>query len=116
MPTKKELAKEYAQRLRGKRDSSLHDEFAKILDDIEKLVYESNNEPLTKQFKVSLLNEIKKYLRKTRLVKKAEILDEAQESERFAQSLNAIEEYIKPAIDVIEAEVQTLNQEIEAEV
>lgn len=59
MPTIKELAQEYANRIRS---ANSQQEVQRVLDEINRLVYEENQKPISSETKESLLERLMEIL------------------------------------------------------
>ncbi len=60
MPTQTELAVEFAERIRS---ASSQWEVKQVLSEIDRLVYEADRRPVSREYKVSLLEQIVEILR-----------------------------------------------------
>ncbi len=102
--TKQDLIKSYSNRLIGISDGKqVKNETIRIIDELNSLSYKSNSKPLSKEFKSEVLQKVLENIKQPIFIK------EAQESEYFLSSVSATMEYLKPAIEIIQNEVETLN-------
>ncbi|MFA7689310.1 MAG: hypothetical protein WCX96_04420 [Bacilli bacterium] len=78
-----------------------------IIEDMNKLVYNDNKTLISNEDKVIMLNQLIDALKKCRLIK------EAQESEYFLGSVIDVMNYLKPAKEILEKEIERIETTIE---
>ncbi len=98
-----ELIEGYASDLKGKDVQIVKKEIVQIISDINNLIWEGNI-PFSYEDKLDFLRKLKTRLFRIRILKKG------QESGVFAQSVNSVADYLKPAVDEIDKEITRLEQ------